>query len=107
MLQLHDDDFQSKIDESKLIVIKMWAPWCGPCKAMAPAFAEMADMFSEDAEFAKINVDENSKVTTHFGVSGLPTILFLKNGQVVHTLKGAQPRPKLEKEISKFIEENA
>ena len=104
MTQLTDDSFLEQIQDSKLIAIKAYADWCQPCKNIAPIFAEMADLYESEVKCASINVDTNPVATSHFGIRGLPTILFIKDGKVVSTLTGNQPRPKLEYEFRKLVD---
>lgn len=104
MITLTDHDFLEKVSESKFLAIKMWAEWCQPCKQLSPIFAEMADMYENEISFAAINVDENPEAVAHFGIRGVPAILFIKNGKVVETLTGNQPRPRIEYTLSKLVD---
>jgi thioredoxin 1 len=102
MIQLNDDTVEGKVNESRAIVLKFYADWCGPCKALEPIFAEIADFFNGEVDAASINVDSNPEATVKYGVQSLPTLVFIKEGKVINKLTGSQPKPKIEKEFEKI-----
>lgn len=71
-------------------VVDFWAPWCGPCRAMAPVFEAVATQFSGQASFFKVNVDESVEIAARFGVRSIPTLVVLKDGRVADSLLGLQ-----------------
>jgi len=84
-----EGEIQSAALQGKLVVIDFTATWCGPCKLIAPVFEELSDEFSSRAKFIKVDVDENSDAAQRYGVSAMPTFLFIKGGEVVEKVMGA------------------
>lgn len=95
-----DANFQKDVLESdKLTVVDFWAEWCGPCRAIGPVVEELSVQYAGKVNIGKVNVDHNSNVSTNFGITSIPAILFFKNGQVVDKQIGAVPKSVLEKKI--------
>ena len=95
-----DSNFQKEVLESdKLSVVDFWAEWCGPCRAIGPVVEELSTQYAGKVNIGKLNVDNNSNVSTNFGITSIPAILFFKNGQVVDKQIGAVPKSVLEKKI--------
>jgi thioredoxin 1 len=95
-----DENFQKHVLESdKLTVVDFWAEWCGPCRAIGPVVEELATQYAGKVNIGKVNVDVNANVSTNFGITSIPAILFFKNGQVVDKQIGAVPKSVLEKKI--------
>lgn len=94
----------SKVDlhASKFVIIDFWADWCQPCKILMPVFQKLANEFTT-VTFAKANVDENPKLTTQYGISGIPALLFFKNGEIVTKLLGVQSEGKLRQTITEIL----
>ncbi len=96
IVQLTDATFDAQVLKSDVpVLIDFWAPWCGPCRAIAPIVEEVAQAYAGRAKVGKINVDEDTRVAANYNISAIPTLLLFKNGQVVEQLVGAVPKNKL------------
>lgn len=100
LLQLTDDNFKSEVLDSELpVLVDFWAPWCGPCKMIGPIVEEMAKEFDKKLKVGKVNVDDNSKSATQYGIMSIPTLVFFKNGKIMDQTVGALSRQDLKKKI--------
>ena len=97
-----DADFQSTVAEG-ITLVDFWAPWCGPCRMIAPILDELAGELKDKAKIVKINVDENPTVAGQFGVMSIPTLLLFKNGQKVDQKVGGQAKPQLKTFIEQAL----
>jgi len=94
-----DQNWETEVSKVEgLVIVDVWAPWCGPCRIVGPIIDELADDYSGQAVIGKLNADENSKSQT-LGVSGIPTILFMRDGQEVDRFVGAVPKLVLKEKI--------
>lgn len=99
MKEITDANFKEVVLEStKPVVLDIWAPWCGPCRMIAPILEQLSDEHA-NVEFVKCNVDENPGVAQKFGIRSIPTVLFFKNGEIVDTAVGALPKNMFESKI--------
>ena len=95
-LQVTDATFEQEVLKSDVpVLLDFWAPWCGPCKMIAPILDEIAPEFAGKVKIVKINVDDNQLVAGQFGIRSIPTLLLFKNGQLVATQVGALPKSQL------------
>jgi thioredoxin 1 len=103
-LQFTDANFETDVLKSdKLTVVDFWAEWCGPCRAIGPVIDELSKEYTGKVNVGKVNVDENPQVSMNFGITSIPAILFIKGGQVVDKLVGAQPKANFVKKIEQHI----
>ena len=104
VLHINDADFETTVVQSDIpVLVDFWAPWCGPCKMIAPILDEIAHEFAGKAKIVKINVDDNQLVAGQFGVRSIPTLLLFKNGQLVATQVGALPKNQLAAFINQHL----
>jgi thioredoxin 1 len=94
---------QEIIKSSKPVIIDVYAEWCGPCKQMTPIFDELEKELGQDYKFAKINVDESRELSIKYGVSSVPTFLFMKDGQVKGRETGYMTKDALKKKIEALL----
>ena len=85
------------LKSDKPVLVDFWAPWCGPCRQIAPALDELAGEYEGRAKIVKVNVDENPEIASRFNVQAIPTLLVFVKGQVVEQTRGAAPKPVLAK----------
>lgn len=99
-LEFTDNNFKTDVLASdKLSVIDFWAEWCGPCRAIGPVIEELSKEYQGKVNIGKVNVDMNPNISMDYGITSIPAILFIKNGQVVDKLVGAQPKMNFVKKI--------
>lgn len=104
VLHINDADFESVVVNSDIpVLLDFWAPWCGPCKMIAPVLDELAPEFAGKVKIVKMNVDDNQATPAQFGVRSIPTLLLIKNGQVIATQVGALPKTQLANFINQHI----
>ena len=98
-LNIKDDNFEAIVAEGKPVVLDFWATWCGPCKMIAPFIEELAEEYKDTVNIGKCDVDENDELPGQFGVRNIPTVLFIKNGEVVDKQVGATTKAALKEKI--------
>jgi len=104
-VHITDAEFEEKVLKSSLpVIVDFWAPWCGPCRMVAPILDKIAKEMGDKVVVAKVNTDENVEWASKYGVRGIPTMLFIHNGEVMHSQVGALPEPMLRDVLSKFLE---
>lgn len=102
LLKLTDANFDKQVSKG-LVLVDFWAPWCAPCRMIAPILSELAEDFDGTARIGKLNVDENKTVAGKFGIRSIPTLLLFKDGEVVEKFVGVKPKSAFEKAIKKQL----
>lgn len=103
-LEITDGNFEEVVLKSdKPVVVDFWAAWCGPCRMIGPLIEEMSNEYDGKALIGKVDVDSNPSVSAQFGVRNIPTVLFIKNGQVVDKSVGAVPKAQLTQKLEALL----
>jgi thioredoxin 1 len=104
VLEFDDSNFQTEVlGSSEPVLVDFWAPWCGPCKMLAPTIDELADDYSGKVRVGKINTDESRQVAIDHQISAIPTVMIFKDGQVVERVSGLQPKQQLAALLDKHL----
>ena len=104
-IHVTDAAFEKAVMHSTIpVLVDFWAPWCGPCRSIAPVLEKIAKEFTGKLLVAKVNVDEQQEWAGRFGVQNIPTILFIAKGKIVHTQVGALPEGMLRDVLAEFME---
>ncbi|WP_066637731.1 thioredoxin [Desulfolucanica intricata] len=103
-LEVNQSNFETEVLKStQPVVVDFWAPWCGPCRSMAPVIEELANDYQGKAKIAKLNVDENQALAGQFGVMSIPTLIFFKDGKAVDQIVGFTPKNKLSQKLDELL----
>jgi thioredoxin 1 len=104
-IHVTDAEFDAKVLQSSVpVIVDFWAPWCGPCRMVAPILDELSKEYDGQIVVAKVNTDENPQHAIQFGVQGIPTMLFVKDGEIVDRMVGAAPKPAIQQRIDALVE---
>jgi thioredoxin 1 len=99
-----DVDFQTNVVENDTpVLVDFWAPWCGPCRMVAPVLEEIAKERGDDIQIVKLNIDENPQTAAKFQVMSIPTLILFKDGEVAHKVIGALPKRRLDAELDPVL----
>src|ERR1043166_1914289 len=103
-LQFSDANFESEVTKSeKPVLVDFWAPWCGPCRMLAPLVDELSKEYDGKVKVGKINTDDTAQLATRYRISAIPTLLFFKNGKVADQLVGVHPKPEIKKRLDALL----
>lgn len=102
-LEITDSNYEELVAQGKPIVLDFWATWCGPCKKIAPDIEALAAEYEGQVIVGKCDVDDNDDLTSRFGVRNIPTVLFIKNGEVVDKQVGAAPKSAFEEKLKALL----
>ncbi|MEM9119692.1 MAG: thioredoxin [Cyanobacteria bacterium P01_F01_bin.56] len=103
-VQVTDSSFKQDVLESELpVLVDFWAPWCGPCRMVAPVVDEISEQYDGQVKVVKLNTDENPSVASQYGIRSIPTLMIFKDGQRVDMVVGAVPKTTLANTLKKYI----
>jgi thioredoxin 1 len=103
-LHVTDDTFKAEVLESDVpVLVDFWAPWCGPCRMVAPILEELSESYAGRVKIVKLNTDENPQVSAAYGIISIPTLNVYRGGELVKQLIGAKPKPVLVNEIESVL----
>ena len=104
IIETNDSDFKKEVLESDLpVLVDFWAPWCGPCKMLAPTLEEISEENIGKIKIVKVNVDENQQTAASFGIQSIPTILIVVKGELKDQIVGSLPKPQIEEALKDHI----
>lgn len=103
-LEVKESSFEAEVlNASTPVLVDFWAEWCGPCRMLAPVVDQIAAEFVNRVKVVKVDVDSNPALAAKFGIRGIPTLLLLKNGQVVERIVGVQPKPAIAEKLNGML----
>ena len=101
---ISDQNFEAEVLKSALpVMVDLWAPWCGPCRMVAPVVEKLAEKYDQQFKFCRLNIDENPKIAAKYRIMSIPTLMFFKDGTVVDTVIGAVPERALQPKIEALL----
>jgi len=104
IIEVSDSNFESEVVNSDVpVLIDFWAPWCGPCRAIAPIVEEISSSYEGKIKVGKMNVDENQATTMKFGIRSIPTLIMFKGGEAIDQIIGAVPKGEIEKVVERSL----
>src|SRR5271157_2855366 len=104
LIQFTDANFEQEVLKSdKPVLVDFWAPWCGPCRAVGPVVEDLAEAYKGRVKVGKINIDDNPKTATNYGVMSIPTLILFNKGDIMDKLIGLSPKERLEGLIKKAL----
>jgi len=99
-----DQTFENEVIKATLpVLLDLWAPWCGPCRMVAPVIEKLAESYNGKMKFCRLNVDENPQTAAKYSIMSIPTLMFFKNGEVAETVVGAVPERTLQPKIDALL----
>ena len=101
-IELTKDNFEDTVRDG-VSLVDFWAPWCGPCRMLAPVIDELAQEYSGKAKICKVNTDDQEELSEKFGIRSIPTVLFIVNGEIKDQLVGITTKPALQEKLNGFL----
>jgi thioredoxin 1 len=105
-LVLTDSNFASEVTKYPIMLVDFWAPWCGPCRMVSPIVEQLSREYSGRVAFGKVNVDENQRIATSFGIQSIPTLMIFKGSKAVDVIVGAMPKAQIEMKLKQQLLSN-
>ena len=103
-LAVSDEEFEAKVLKSEVpVMVDFWAPWCGPCRSVAPILDELAGEYEGKVQIVKVNTDEHSQNAAKYGVRGIPTLIFFRDGEEVDRIVGAGPKSLYKNKLDELV----
>jgi thioredoxin 1 len=102
-VEIDEAGFGEFVQAGVPVLVDFWAPWCGPCRMVAPVVDELADEYDGKVNFGKVNVDDNPKIASQYGVMGIPTLIVFKDGKPLANIVGFRPKDELKKSLDEAI----
>ena len=103
-IEVNDSNFKSEVTDSEMpVLVDFWAPWCGPCKMIAPVLEELANEYDGRVKIVKLNVDDSPDTASKFGIRSIPTLILFKDGKVFEQTVGAQSKENLKQLVDKSL----
>ncbi len=103
IVNVSDQSFKGEVESQGTVLVDFWAPWCGPCKMIAPVLEELSGEFGDSLKIAKVNVDDNPESASRFGVMSIPTLIVFKDGQPVDKIIGFQSKDALKNVVGRHL----
>lgn len=103
--KITDQTFEAATKDAPIALVDFWAPWCGPCKMMAPALEHLEEKYGQQIKFLELNVDDNKEVASKFKIMSIPTLVLLRNGEAKEKVTGFYPEAKLDHYLARKIAE--
>ena len=104
-VEIKEADFDKVVVKSKMpVLVDFWAPWCGPCRMVGPVVEELANEYEGKVAFGKVNVDENPKTASQFGIMSIPTLIIFKDGKPISNIVGFRPKAQLKQSLDAALD---